>query len=305
MDTSSRISFLVNPAAGAGRSGRTWAQREVAVRRAFPQADILFTHAPGEAQGLAEAAARRGQELVVAVGGDGTLHEVVNGLMRVPAEERPILGVLPCGSGADFARGQGIPNDPAEALALLQEGTPRPVDIGCLHCADGPPRYFLNAADCGVGARVVERMQSRRRRLLPARGSYLWQSVLALLAWRNPWVHFCADNGDEERVRVKTLVLANNAYFGGGMCIAPEARIDSGHFAFVVFGDLGRLEAVRRLGETYGGKRIEHERIHYRESTRLEVWSEQPIPVEADGELVGHLPLTAEIVPAALCVILP
>lgn len=304
MEPSSQVSFVVNPAAGAGRSGRRWAACESKVRERFPQADIQFTHARGDAVGLATAAAKRGQSLVVAVGGDGTLNEVVNGLMAVAAEHRPAVGLLPSGSGGDFARGQGIPEDTDAALTLLQGGTARLVDVGELQCANQPKRFFLNAADAGVGARVIERMQQGRR-WLPPRGSYLWQSVCGLLSWRNPEVFFQADDGPQERVKMKALVLANSPYFGSGMCIAPAAKPDSGDLAFVVFGDLGRLEAVRRLGETYAGKPIEHPRIHYRSCRKLKVHSEAAVPVEADGELMGYLPLQVTLHPAALSMILP
>lgn len=304
MEPSSHVTFVVNPVAGTGRSGRQWANREQQVRERFPQADVQFTHARSDAIRLASSAAERGQELVVAVGGDGTMNEVVNGLMTVPEESRPCLGLLPSGSGGDFARGQGVPSDTAQALALLQEGQARRIDVGRLQCGDQAPRYFLNAADAGVGARVVERMQ-RGRRWLPPRGSYLWQSICGLLAWRNPEVCFQADDGPEERVKIKALVLANNPYFGSGMCIAPDAKVDSGELAFVVFGDLGRLEAVRRLGETYAGKPIEHKRITYRTCRKLKVTSANPVPVEADGELMGYLPWTAEVLPGALRMMLP
>lgn len=304
MEPSSHVTFVVNPVAGAGRSGRQWAIREQEVRERFPQADIQFTHARGDAIRLAASAAERGQELVVAVGGDGTLNEVVNGLMSAPVDGRPCLGLIPSGSGGDFARGQGVPSDTSAALALLQEGQVRRIDVGRLQCGDQDQRYFLNAADAGVGARVIERMQ-RGRRWLPPRGSYLWQSVSGLLTWRNPEVRFQADDGPEERVKIKALVLANNAYFGSGMCIAPDAKVDSGELAFVVFGDLGRLEAVRRLGETYAGKPIEHKLISYRNCRKLSVHSEVPVPVEADGELMGNLPLTVEVLPGVLRMMLP
>jgi len=100
-------------------------------------------------------------------------------------------------------------------------------------------------------------------------------------------------------------VLANNAYFGSGMCIAPDAKVDNGELAFVVFGDLGRLEAVRRLGETYAGKPIEHKLISYRSCRKLKVTSDASVPVEADGELMGYLPWTAEVLPGALRMMLP
>ncbi len=273
------------------------------LREHFPLGEVLFTRAPGDATHIAKDAVERGQDYIIAVGGDGTVHEVVNGLMTAelpdPKHQRkPVLGIWPAGSGSDFARGVGIPGDPARALALLTEAQTQSVDIGFIQCHDEDgqevERYFLNAVDFGIGAVVCERLQ-KKSRFLPGRPTYLWQTVRTLLTFRNPTISFASDDHPLMSKKIITVVVANNAYFGGGMCIAPDARISDGELDLVVVGDLGRFEAIRRLGETFSGNRIQHADVHYSRCKRLEARAETKVLLEADGELVGRLPAVLEL----------
>ena len=293
------------------------------LRKHFPLGEVLFTRGPGDATHIAQDAVERGQNFIVAVGGDGTVHEVVNGMMLaqagasisakrgkhdLPGSQHdphrdkhgvdPVLGVWPAGSGSDFARGVGIPGDSELALDLLVTGTPRRVDVGRIHChdEDGKPvdRYYINAADFGLGAVVCRRLQ-RPSRFLPGRPSYLWQTVRALFTFRNPVVELAIDDQPYVRHKITSVVMANNAYFGGGMCIAPGARVDDGAFDLVIVGDLGRFEAIRRLGETFSGNRIRHPEVRYSQCQRLEARSESQVYLEADGEMVGELPAVFEL----------
>lgn len=295
--------FIVNPKAAAGRTGRRWAGREALLRPHFPLGEVQFTHGPGDAAGLAREAGARGQQLVVAVGGDGTVHEVVQGLMALPEDERPRLGIWPAGSGSDFARGQGISSEPAEALQRLVANQARRVDVGRVHFhdAEGSERsaYFLNSVDFGIGAAICRRLQQRRR-FWPGRPSYLWSTVRALMHYRNPSVQLQIDDGQERELRIKCVVVANGAYFGSGMCIAPDAKADDGLFEVVTFGDLGRIEAMHRLGETYSGSRVLHPRIEYARARTVEARSEKEVLLEADGEFLGMLPARIEILPRVL-----
>jgi YegS/Rv2252/BmrU family lipid kinase len=302
------VRFVLNPAAAGGRARRRWCRIEPQVRSAFPQAELHETSAPGEATTLAADAARSGVELVVAVGGDGTLHEVLQGLMTVDAAARPVLGLLPAGSGSDFARGMAIPADPEQALALLVEGEARAVDVGLIDAVDeaGEPvrRFFLNGADFGLGATVVARMRHRPR-LLPAKLAYHLATVRTLLGYRNPTATLRVDGGEPYPRVFKSVVVANAPFFGGGMCIAPDAVVDDGELDLVELGDLGRLEAIRRLRETYLGGRIAHEDIHYSRCRNLYAESPSRVMIQADGEAVGCLPATFDRLPASLRVLLP
>jgi diacylglycerol kinase (ATP) len=276
---------------------------------------VHCTTAPKQAIQLAAAAQADGQSLVVAVGGDGTVHEVVNGLLARGAAElaagqpgRAALGVLPSGTGCDFARGLGIGPSFDQALEQLRAGRRRDIDLGRVHKPGQPERseWFNNVASFGVTGEIVERIQ-RSRKWLGTKPTYLWAAVCALLRYRNARVRLRMDEGEAIESRIKAVAIGNANYFGGGMCIAPDARVDSGQLQAAIFGDLGRIEAVRRLGETYAGKRIAHPLISYHDCRSLyaEPGGTRSIGVELDGEAWGHLPARFEVVPAALQVIVP
>lgn len=304
-----RATFVVNAHAAGGRTGKRWAACEPKMRAAFPTGEIQFTQGVGDGERIAREAVMRGQKLIVAVGGDGTLFEVVNGMLGAKtASESAVLGIWPAGSGADFARGQHIPNDAEQICELIATGTPRLVDVGRIRCQDsvGKPveKYFLNAADFGIGANVVERLQ-KRSRLMPGKSSYLWQTLRTLVTFRNPEVVMEIDGVAFAPKTIITVVVANGRYFGGGMCIAPDALIDDGTLNLVQVGDLGRIEAMKRLQETFGGQRIEHPNVHYSTCKIIRAESNSRVPIEADGELLGFLPANFEIIPQALNLLLP
>lgn len=300
-----RTTFVVNPRSAAGKTGRRWPERERAMRALFPQAEVQFTQAPKDAVRVAAEAQARGQQLVVAVGGDGTVHEVINGLMQ-GLGKRAVLGILPSGTGSDFARGLGIGPSFDQALQQLAEGKVRTIDVGRVDAPDIPSRteWFGNVASLGVTGEVVERI-TKSRKWFGTKPTYLWAAVCALLRYRNALVHWSIDGGEPSVQRIKAIAIGNSNYFGGGMCIAPDARPDSGDLQIAIFGDLGRFEAVRRLGETYRGARIEHADIHYYAAQSIEVapGTKRAVEVELDGEVWGPLPARFSIEPAALRVV--
>ncbi len=303
--------FIVNPASGGGRTAARWRELEPLARSLLPDARAVMTARPYDAARLATAAVEDGARLVVAVGGDGTVNEVANGMMAADREARAAcaLGILACGTGSDLARGLGLPQAPEEALALFAAGGARPLDVGRLRCAGldakrtAIVRHFVNEADFGIGAEVTRRVNARTRR--GGRATYLWTTVRALLAWRNPAVTLRADGGPPVTQRIKSVFLANAPFAGGGMCIAPGARVDDGRLRLVVFGDLGRIEAIRRLGESYEGREIRHPQIRYSDCVELLAESIDEVHVECDGEPVGRLPARFDLVPAALRVAAP
>lgn len=302
---------IVNPASGGGRTGAHWAEWEPLLLAQLPGSQVKFTAGSFDAARLATAAAEAGAKLVVAAGGDGTVNEVVNGLMASAAARRGdcALGVLALGTGSDLARGLGLPQSPEDGIEALAQGRPHPLDVGRIRCAglgaDGAAvvRHFVNEADFGIGAEVTRRINARTRK--GGRATYLWTTVRALLAWRDPEVELRVDGGPPERIHIKSVFLANATYAGGGMCIAPGARVDDGLLRLVVFGALGRLEAIRRLGETYQGREIEHPKIRYADCRELLADADDLVLIECDGEPVGRLPARIEILPGALRVLLP
>lgn len=260
--------------------------------------DVVETARRGDA---ADYAAAAGDRLVVAVGGDGTAHEVVNGLLRRPAARPPRVGFLQRGTGADLRRSIPSPRRPEDVAAWLTTDRWRPLDAGRLSTSTGR-RYFINVADAGIGAEVVRRA-ARGPAALGGTVNFLGAAVISLARHQNAPVRLRLDEGPVLQRRVRTIAVANGAYLGGAMRIAPQAQPDDGWFDVVTIGDVGRWLGIRSLPMLYRGTHGQLSQVEFGRARRVEIESEQPIGVEADGELAGMTPAVFEIVPGALQVI--
>jgi diacylglycerol kinase (ATP) len=289
--------IIVNPAAGSGRARRFWARCAAACAGEALDVEVFETRRRGDA---ADRAAAAGDRLVVAVGGDGTAHEVVNGLLRRPAGAPPRFGALLAGTGADFVRSVASPRRPEQVPAWLRSQF-RPLDAGRVGTSTGR-RYFINAADAGIGAEVVRRAAAGPA-VLGGTLNFLQAAVASLLVHQNAAVRLRLDDGPVQQLRVRTVAIANGAYLGGGMRMAPRARPDDGLFEVVTIGDVGRFEGIRSLPLLYQGRHDRLAQVRFASARRVEVDTDHPIGVEADGELVGQTPAVFEVMPGALQVL--
>ena len=288
--------IIVNPAAGGGRAGGFW--RRCAEACAGLPFEVVETKRRGDA---ADYAAAAGDRLVIAVGGDGTAHEVVNGLLRRPSGSPPRVGFLQRGTGADLRRTLASPRDAGEVAAWLRTDRWRRIDVGRVGTSTGR-RYFINVADAGIGAEVVRRA-ARGPALIGGTLNFLGGAVISLLTHRNTQIRLRLDDGPVLNRRIRTVAVANGAYLGGGMWIAPKARPDDGLFDVVTIGDVSRTLGIRSLPMLYRGTHGRLAQVEFGRARRVEIDSELPIGVEADGELAGSTPAVFEILPGALAVI--
>jgi YegS/Rv2252/BmrU family lipid kinase len=249
----------------------------------------------------ADYAAAAGDRLVVAVGGDGTAHEVVNGLLRRTSGDPPKVGFLQRGTGADLRRSVAAPRRPEDVAAWLTTDRWRPLDVGRLSTSTGR-RYFINVADAGIGAEVVRRA-ARGPGALGGTVNFLAAAAVSLLRQQNAPVRLRLDDGPVLQRRIRTIAVANGAYLGGAMRIAPNARPDDGWFEVVTIGDLSRWLGIRSLPMLYRGTHGRLAQVEFGRARRVEIVSEVPIGVEADGELAGTTPAVFDILPGALQVI--
>jgi diacylglycerol kinase (ATP) len=249
----------------------------------------------------AELAAAAGDRLVVAVGGDGTAHEVVNGLLRRPTERPPRVGFLQRGTGADLRRSVASPRRPEEVAAWLTSDRWRPLDAGRLSTSTGR-RFFINVADAGIGAEVVRRA-ARGPRAFGGTVNFMMAAVVSLLRHHNEPVQLRLDDGAVLQRRIRTVAVANGAYLGGAMRIAPRAQPDDGWFEVVTIGDIGRWLGIRSLPMLYQGTHGRLGQVEFGRARRVEIVSDAPIGIEADGELAGTTPAVFEIMRGALQVI--
>lgn len=267
---------------------------------------ILPTQYAGHAIELAAEACKTNCSHVVAVGGDGTAHEVLNGIMTVPTRNRPNFGVLPFGSANDFVRSAGLTGGLAQLETLLKQGSTAQVDVGQVyfHDAEGNEqmRYFLNIADLGLGASVMQKI-ARLPRFVPASIAYHGSIVATLFDYRNiPLAYQTAET--QWSGKAKMLAVANAQCFGNGTWIAPHAHINSGKLALVCIGDVSLGDYVRHLPSLQKARKISDSRVEYLHAHRVTVEAESgKLPLEADGEFLGFAPATFEIIPGAVSLI--
>jgi diacylglycerol kinase (ATP) len=288
--------IIVNPAAGGGRAGGFW--RHCAEACAGVAFEVVETKRRGDA---ANYAAEAGDRVVIAVGGDGTAHEVVNGLLRRPSGSPPRVGFLQRGTGADLRRSLASPRRAEEVAAWLGTDRWRRIDVGRVGTSTGR-RYFINVADAGIGAEVVRRA-GRGPAVIGGTLNFLGGAVISLLTHRNTPIRLRLDDGPVLNRRIRLVAVANGAYLGGGMWMAPKAEPDDGLFDVVTIGDVSRTLGIRSLPMLYRGTHGRLNQVEFGRARRVEIDSEQPIGVEADGELVGNTPAVFEILPGALQVI--
>ena len=252
---------------------------------------------------------RDGRAAVVAAGGDGTIHEVVNGFFegseRIASPTR--LGVVPMGTGGDLRRTLGMSRDAGEAARALVAGRVRRIDAGRVTCA-GPGgetvvRHFVNIADAGIGGDVAD-MVNGGFKVINGELTFTIAALVTLMRWRNRPMHLVVD-GDERDVVAQQVVVANCEYYGGGMRIAPAAAPDDGLLDLVIVGDVGRLENLRLMGKVRTGAHLPHPKMEHRLVRRVEVTSPRRVGVDADGERPGSLPAVFEVLPGALELLAP
>jgi len=300
-----KINLIVNPNANLGRAWRASADLRPIVEE-FGGADWAGTVYPTHAIELARSAAEQGYELVIAAGGDGTIHEVVNGLMRVPAEKRPKLGIVPLGSGNDFSYAIGMDKRPAFALRQVFAGNPKLIDVGLLQDDHGRKEYFANGVGVGFDATVT--IRSRHYTMLQGFSAYM-AAVLQTIALDHeaPSMHIQTDQEIWDEATMM-LVMCNGPREGGGFLVAPEAKPDDGVFHYASVRQVSRLVMMRLLPEVVRGTHGRFSQVRMGTFKELNMKSDRPIYVHTDGEIfVGFgmdvRQLSVQVIPGALEVV--
>ena len=303
---------VVNPRSGGGRTAREWPQIERALRDIHPGMQIAMTGARGEATLLVRAALAEGHDEVVAVGGDGTINEAVNGFFDSDGAIAPdaVLGFVTSGTGGDFRKTFGIAAGYAAAIARLKEAEPKPIDIGRVSCLtmDGDPthRYFANIASIGLSGVIVDSVnRARIAKMFGGRFAFAFHSALAMLTYRDQTVRIRVDGSYDEIARISTMAVANGQFFGGGMRVAPDAVPDDGLFDIIVMGGTSKRRALADMKLLYTGDHLDNPAVRALRGTNVVAapvaeTMGRAVLIEADGEGVGQLPATFEILPGAL-----
>ncbi len=307
-----RTVVVVNPNSQGGKLGKRWAVLADTLQRAFPFDDV-HTNGPGHATGLVRDALRAGAERIVAIGGDGTVNEVINGFFENGvAISNASFALVPFGTGGDFRRSIEMPTEAAEAAAVIAANHTRLIDVGKLELTamDGTRivRMFANIASFGVSG-VVDRLVNESGKKL-GRMSFMLATARATWSYKNQRVQLIFDGDVKNRVEatINTVAVANGKYFGGAMKIAPNAKLDDGKFDVVALGDLGFADLLKSGTRIYKGTHLTMAKVSERRARVVEAEPIEPsavVELDVDGEPLGKLPARFEIVPAAVRIVVP
>jgi YegS/Rv2252/BmrU family lipid kinase len=297
---------IVNPRSAAGRTGRHFDRIARAVRAAIGDFECAFTRSSGDGSRLAREAVAAGGKLVVAVGGDGTASEVIDGIsLARPRDPDALFGFIPRGTGGDLRRTLGLPQDLEAAARALAGRREIVCDLGRIELvgSDGRPqvRHFVNVAGFGV-AGVVAGEVNRGLKLGGGRLSFMIASAKALLRWSDKPIRWRADGGAWTEQAVTSLSVCNGRFFGGGMQVAPDARIDDGLFDVVVWSGFGLTDFVTKKRMLYDGTHVTlpNTRVLRARTVEAEPAGDAPVLVDVDGEAPGRLPARISMLPGAL-----
>ncbi len=292
----------------SGSSAARWDEAVTKLREIFgDRLEIRYTGGRGDGESLAREALLAGATWLAAAGGDGTIHEVVNGFFDGGRNVGPdaSLSFIPCGRGNDWVRTLGLPTSVRDAVASLENGKPRRVDVGHAICRDASgqtrERVFLNIAEAGLGARVLQQMNADSR--LPGlRRSYVLGALAATLSYAPRRLEMVLDDGETPLSTgpLWSLIAANGRYFGAGMKCAPMARPDDGLLEVIAIGDFGKAEIALKFFTFMRGTYLNEDKVKHCSARSARLYSTEEVPLELDGEITGTLPASLEVLPHAL-----
>ena len=300
-----KVKIILNPMADMGNAWRV-ARDLRSITEQHGDVDWSGTVYPGHAIELAKQAGEQGYEMVIAMGGDGTVHEVVNGLMKVPEDRRPLLGVVPVGSGNDFAHGINASRIPTEALVHALDGEASTVDLGLMTDERGRKEYFDNTLGIGFGAVVT--IRSHRLPLLRGFIMYLTSVIQTIILDHNPMRMQIETDDQKWEQSVIYLVLCNGPREGGGFLIAPEAKIDDGLLHYAMITNVSRPMMLRIVPEVMKGTHGRFKQVRMGTCKKFALSADRPLYIHADGEIftgpgTDLRKVSFEILPRALKVV--
>ena len=306
---------IVNPKSAAGATESAWAAAASDFRAHFGAFQVAFTKKPNDGVSLAKRAVEQGRKFIIACGGDGTINEVANGILESGADVE--LGILPSGTGGDFRRTLGLPTETREAAKCLRTGETKTIDVGKVtffnHEGEQTSRYFLNVSSFGLSASIIENVKTNSKlnwlpnNLLRGKASFALSTLQEVLDLNFVTVRVKMDKKEEKSLNTINFCVCNSRYFGGGMKIAPDAKINDGFLDVVNIGDIKTAKILLNAYTLYRGSHLSLEEVKSTLAQKIEVNSanNREIHLEVDGELPGKLPAVFEIVPNALKVRVP
>jgi diacylglycerol kinase (ATP) len=298
-----RATLIINPTAGRGRCARALPRIRRVLSNKGVDATYLFTGARGDAERLANESLASGASLVVAVGGDGTLHEVANALLKA-VQSKATLGLIPFGTGNDFARAVGLFGSVETACIALVNGKRTPIDVGTIEGRGiENPYYFLVAAGVGFVAETAKTVNEGIRWLHGA-PAYIYGALQTLRRFDPISLTITIDDKEPEALDAMLISVSNVATTGGGMRIAPDARPDDGLLDICLVEKIGKMALVGQLPGVFAGKHVRHPAVRMMTARTVRIETESPKILWIDGEVIGTTPATFKILAGALPIML-
>jgi YegS/Rv2252/BmrU family lipid kinase len=292
------IELIVNPLAGAGKCGRQWPHILQCLESNDIRFDYEMTAYKGHTVDIARDAAGKGCSMVVAVGGDGTIHEVVNGLFKANSLDKTLVGIIDTGTGGDYIRTIGIPHDINEACRRLKNPGRMIVDLGTaayMGAGGMSDRIFINFAGIGFAAEIV-RSTTQTFKKMGTKPAYLMGLFSNLLFYTNHRVSLTID-GENSDIKVCTLLVNIGKYCGGAMKTAPDADPSDGRFDVITVGDLSKPDLLWSLPSIYNGTHLKHPKVSVQLAREISIATIKKASLQADGELLGEAPCSFNIMP--------
>ncbi|MBK5290468.1 MAG: diacylglycerol kinase family lipid kinase [Acidobacteriia bacterium] len=299
-----RTAAIVNPHSASGKTGKVWP----GIAAQLGPVEVRFTNAAGHAIHLARQLLEEGFERLIAVGGDGTVNETVNGFFEQdrPVREGASLAIIPMGTGGDFQRSLGIVNV-RDAIAVLRAGHTRRIDIGKVsyrsHQGEQCSRYFANLVSFGMGGEVAA---AAKNWLSPVSGkaAFIWATLEVFFRYKAKTVELTIDGKPAERHTITNIAIGNGRFHGGGMHVCPKAKLDDGLLEVTIIDALGMWILARDLPVLYSENLYVHPKTHHYQARRVEARSAEKVSIEVDGEALGTLPLELSLLEGALPVVM-
>ncbi|UCD08712.1 MAG: diacylglycerol kinase family lipid kinase [Dehalococcoidales bacterium] len=298
---------IVNPVAGSHSVTKDWENIRYKIQQAGLEFDFEFTQYPGHAVDIARQSIENGYRCLLAVGGDGTINEVANGILISNDPENTLLGVVNAGTANDFEMSLGISDGKHNTGLQWKTHQPVKIDVGVVKCqrqGKQVTRYFVNEVSVGLSAEVVEKWE-----YLPGSHNKKFNlfmrtitGYLTLINSKNKQLNIEIINNTETG-KFCTVVVANGKYFADGMIIAPNATLDDGLLDSIIIGDISRYDLIKIRPKLYDGTHITHEKFNENKVSEISIESEEKLVVEADGDIIGESPVSIRVVPSALNVL--
>jgi len=300
-----KVHVIVNPFSARGQTERKWETIKIAIKTHFREFKYIFTEKPRQATEIARGLIKDGFDLIIGVGGDGTLNEISSGFFSdfsgKVINQDAALGIIPSGTGSDFIRFMKVPKEFEKSAALIKNSKNKKIDIGKITYsgANAREQYFINIADFGLGAEVIKRIsnvQSANRGAL----TYYRGLLSTLMNYHSKTVTLTIDGRQHLQGEYLIGAVANGRIFGGGMIIAPQAEPDDGYFDLVLVGDMKKLEIIRNTPLLYSGTIAKNPKVFMIKARHIKVESRDEVYTEYDGEMGEKLPAEFSIMEKAL-----